>query len=666
MLKLNYSTVPADATVSGITWSSSNSNVAAVGSSGMVLGVSPGTARITAVTTGQNGTFSAYCDVTVTAVAAESVEIIPGALELKVSEGKMCAYRVYPSGATDKVVRWASNDTSVATVTAHGYVTAVGEGTAVISATTKDGGFAAECPVTVYPLENSGIVAKNALDFLMSIGVCSHVGQGDSIPKTIEALNYTGIRVVRDDCSPSRVSDFLSIAAQTGVKYVMVNSGPNEGSLASLLSASRSLANAGSLLALEGPNEPNNWAVNYYGLQSSSSANSRANEIGLSLWMRDFYIGAKYDPILKDYPVFTASEGGGSQYTNIGQQFLTIPEGANTRMPDGTQFGDYANVHNYICRQNTVIENMAWDNASPDSVSWVDGIYQEYGRTWRTGAGGPYDGYTTSLERQHLPKVTTETGWATIGQYTSVSHTPITQDAQGKLFMNMYLSQFARGFDHTFIYYLIDDRNQDCGFGFYDENGSAKLSAVYMHNMTSILDDDGVIDLLGDVNYSIANKPVSVHDLLLQKSDGTFELVVWNERAGNSSVNRTITIDLGGVFESVKIYDPTIGADAVTTLTNADSVQVTLSNYPLILEFDTVVKESFTCAVKTLTASVGVKQQITYSYSGTDSNKPVFTSSNAGICAVDGEGVLTPMKAGMAIITVKCGAVTITIVVTVK
>ena len=34
----------------------------------------------------------------------------------------------------------------------------------------------------------------------------------------------------------------------------------------------------------------------------------------------------------------------------------------------------------------------------------------------------------------------------------------------------------------------------------------------------------------GWVNYSIPNQPATVHDLLLQKSDGTFELVLWGER----------------------------------------------------------------------------------------------------------------------------------------
>jgi hypothetical protein len=149
----------------------------------------------------------------------------------------------------------------------------------------------------------------------------------------------------------------------------------------------------------------------------------------------------------------------------------------------------------------------------------------------------------------------------------------------------MYLSQFARGFDHTFVYYLLDDRNQDCGFGFYDENGNPKKSADYMHNLTAILDDDNVIDIPGDVNYTIENQTETVHDLLLQKSDGTFELVIWNERAANSNVDRKITVDLGAAFENISVYDPTIGVEPIEVPENPRSIEITLADYPIIIEF---------------------------------------------------------------------------------
>lgn len=56
---------------------------------------------------------------------------------------------VSPSNATNKKVTWSSNATNVATVNTGGYVTAVSEGSAVITCTTVDGGFKATCSVTV-------------------------------------------------------------------------------------------------------------------------------------------------------------------------------------------------------------------------------------------------------------------------------------------------------------------------------------------------------------------------------------------------------------------------------------------------------------------------------------------------------------------------------------
>lgn len=55
---------------------------------------------------------------------------------------------VAPSNATNKSVTWSSDDETVATV-ANGVITAVKEGSATITVTTVDGGFAATCDVTV-------------------------------------------------------------------------------------------------------------------------------------------------------------------------------------------------------------------------------------------------------------------------------------------------------------------------------------------------------------------------------------------------------------------------------------------------------------------------------------------------------------------------------------
>lgn len=59
---------------------------------------------------------------------------------------------VTPSTAANKNVIWSSSDAAVATVNPEGVVAAVSAGTAVITVTTVDGGFTAECTVTVTPI----------------------------------------------------------------------------------------------------------------------------------------------------------------------------------------------------------------------------------------------------------------------------------------------------------------------------------------------------------------------------------------------------------------------------------------------------------------------------------------------------------------------------------
>ncbi|MCY9666928.1 S-layer homology domain-containing protein [Paenibacillus alginolyticus] len=58
---------------------------------------------------------------------------------------------VSPSDATNKMVTWSSSNAAVASVNSSGVVTPLTEGTAVITATTADGGFTATSTVTVAP-----------------------------------------------------------------------------------------------------------------------------------------------------------------------------------------------------------------------------------------------------------------------------------------------------------------------------------------------------------------------------------------------------------------------------------------------------------------------------------------------------------------------------------
>ena len=410
------------------------------------------------------------------------------------------------------------------------------------------------------------VTAVRAGEFLNSIGVCTHIGQGiDQAPQSAAALAYAGIRNLRDDGNPRRIPDWISLHKKTGVRVVLTWSGPDDAALSSLIDSSRQLAAAGALLALEGPNEPNNWAVTYQGQKSQSLATF----VPVAKWQRAFYAKAKSDPVLKDYPVFHSSEAGGSEPDNVGLQFLTIPKGAGTLMADGTQYADYANVHNYICRRPKIIDNMAWLNADPLFHDWTDGIYVEYGQTWRKG----FPGYSNA-ELVTLPRVTTETGWRTGGK-------GLTEEQQARLYLNMYLAQFKQGFKYTFIYMMRDGGGGDEGYGLFDVNYRPKTSATYLHNLTTILADRGSIAAPGKLRYCIPSQPATVHDLLLQKSNGTFELVVWSEKASGTN---SVTVRLGSSRASVRVYDPTMGTKPIQIHDKTNSLTLTLSDHPVVIE----------------------------------------------------------------------------------
>jgi hypothetical protein len=148
----------------------------------------------------------------------------------------------------------------------------------------------------------------------------------------------------------------------------------------------------------------------------------------------------------------------------------------------------------------------------------------------------------------------------------------------------MYLAQFAQGFKHTFMYMLRDAGGSDAGYGMFLGDYRPKLSATYLHNMTTILADDGDgVTASGRLNYTIQDPPATVHDLLLQKSNGTFMLIVWNERAQGSN---DVTVNLSSARPWVKVYDPTIGVASIKVLKDARFVSLTLSDHPVILEME--------------------------------------------------------------------------------
>ena len=131
--------------------------------------------------------------------------------------------------------------------------------------------------------------------------------------------------------------------------------------------------------------------------------------------------------------------------------------------------------------------------------------------------------------------------------------------------------------------YLLRDRTDEAGnqaFGFFKPDYRPRRAATYLHNFTIILADRGAVARPGRLLYTLAEQPATVHDLLLQRSDGTFFLVVWGERLKGSD---EVTVRLGATYPAVRVYDPTAGTEPVRTLRRVAALQLTVTDHPLIL-----------------------------------------------------------------------------------
>ncbi len=413
-----------------------------------------------------------------------------------------------------------------------------------------------------------GIPATSASAFLDSIGTLSAISvRGEKLEKTIECAKYLGVRWLRAGIEGNiPIDQYIKLHREAGVR-ISWGLGSGGSDIPKLIETGRQVAAAGALLAFEGPNEPNNWGITFQG----EAGGRDRGWLPVAKLQSALYQAVKSDPMLKQYPVWSISEGG-AETENVGLQFLTIPEGANTLLPAGTKYADYANVHNYIYHPNSsgLGDNKTWDAADPSAACKVDGLYCESGVTWARH----YRGYSET-ELITLPRVTTETG-TTIGG-------DITEEIHALNLLTMYLDQFKRGWSYTAVYLLRDrvDEGGNQKFGFYAPDYAPRKAAVYLHNLTTILADNGAPAKPGKLDYSIPAQPATVHDLLLQKSNGTFELVVWSELLKGSN---EVKVNLGSRQPTVKIYDPTSSTSPVQTLTSVSSVSLTLSDHPVVLE----------------------------------------------------------------------------------
>jgi len=156
---LTASLTPSNASTT-FTWWSEDKSIATVSSSTtntiIVNGKAPGRTKVYVQTA--NG-YKDYCNVTVRSTAPTGIYLKEEA-KLKYGASLTLQPTLEPSYAVSGIT-WSSSNESTATVTSAGNVSAVGEGTATITATTIRGGYQAACDVIVAPKPTHFVLCLN-------------------------------------------------------------------------------------------------------------------------------------------------------------------------------------------------------------------------------------------------------------------------------------------------------------------------------------------------------------------------------------------------------------------------------------------------------------------------------------------------------------------------
>ena len=174
--------IPADATNQTIRWTSSNTSIATITSSGIVTGIADGSATITVT----NQQFTATCLVTVIipTVPVTSVTVSPSTISLGLKQFTTLTAIILPTNATDKTLTWTSSNPSVVSIGLVSYtnpklipsidsnstiITATDSGQATITATC--GSIQATSVITVIPRINS--ITLSPASLIMPVGSTS-------------------------------------------------------------------------------------------------------------------------------------------------------------------------------------------------------------------------------------------------------------------------------------------------------------------------------------------------------------------------------------------------------------------------------------------------------------------------------------------------------------
>jgi len=407
--------------------------------------------------------------------------------------------------------------------------------------------------------------------FVNAEGVNTHVNYNDgayaNVTNVINDLAYLEITHVRDGMNSLwQFGSYESVAA-AGIKFTLVVGGgsfsatsgtPGDPSLNQRIGYINSLEQAtpGSIFAIEGTNEINNFPIVFNGLGKSGVGTDELNA-ALAL-QRALYAVVHSDPALHGVPVdYFTGYGAGS-----------IPLGPDPASVPG--LADFDTQHPY-------------PNGGQPPSFWVS----------RAQALG---NETAANAATMTPAVYTETGYSSNGGTKG----GVNEDVQAKYILDLLLDDAKNGIAATDLYELLDayapgSRQGDAGFGLFDDTGAAKPVAFALHNMNALLTDtaaEATSFAARPLSCTISGQSSTGDHLVLEKSNGSYivafwdEQPIWNEKLGHetAAIPHTVTLSLSFLANTVITeFDPMQGTVPVASF-RGTKASVVVTDHPVFLQ----------------------------------------------------------------------------------
>lgn len=328
--------------------------------------------------------------------------------------------------------------------------------------------------------------AASADSFVDSMGVATHFNYGDTpygnLPMIKQRLGELGIRHIRDGSDRKAVYGILNDLHQThGIKSTMLFGPARFWTIADGVNLLK--LHPESIAGVEGPNESDLFRFTYNEVRSPEGARPYFN---------DFNAALKADAVTAKLPVIAPSVGRPGNEAKI----APLP------------FLDFQVMHSY-----------AGGGLPSDQLDtkWIPSSNKI------VGAGG--------VTR---PIIATETGY-----HTAVGNTDgqpgVSEAAQAKYVPRLFGEYFNRGVRRSFLYELIDEgtepKKSEANYGLLRHDFSPKPAFSALQNLIALLRETKTTAAFSPraLDFELSGDTKNVHHTLLQKSNGDYYLMLWQE-----------------------------------------------------------------------------------------------------------------------------------------